>query len=515
MPVRFRLRVAALAMAVALHLLVVTAGAQELQREEVWPGKIAPALQAAMTRGEVVEALVVLDDQADLTGVESLRLKTAKGRFVRQRLVEVARSSQADLLRWLEANGVEHRSFWIHNMVWVRASASELESLAQRPEVSLVATNQPAAVPRTQQSTRGACPAGGVEPGLTHLGGEMFWNEGVLGQGTVIGGLDTGYDWQHPAVRDAYRGWNGASAEHDYSWHDAIHSGGGVCGADSAEPCDDHGHGTHTLGILVGEAGGSRFGMAPGARWIGCRGMDQGNGTPATYSECLQWFVAPTDSNGENPDPTKAPDVINNSWHCNAAEGCTDPNVLLAVVQNVRAAGIVVVTSAGNAGSSCSTIAHPPAIYDESLTVGATDLDDQIASFSSRGPVTSDGSDRLKPDVTAPGVQICSAWPGNHYARLSGTSMAAPHVAGLTALLISARPCLRGEVDALEALVRGDALARTSNQSCGSTPGGEVPNNTYGWGVVRAQVPSPQVCDLLFADDFESAGTAAWSVSSP
>ena len=212
-----------------------------------------------------------------------------------------------------------------------------------------------------------------IEWNIDKINAPLVWQMGFDGTGVVVGGQDTGYEWEHPALKDKYRGWNGASADHNYSWHDSIHSGGGSCGADSAEPCDDHNHGTHTMGTMVGDDGGSnQIGVAPGAEWIGCRNMDQGNGTPTTYSECFQWFVAPTDLNDENPNPAMAPDVINNSWSCPPSEGCTDPTILQTVVENTRAAGILVVTSAGNSGPGCSTVSNPPGIYDASFAVGST-----------------------------------------------------------------------------------------------------------------------------------------------
>jgi subtilisin family serine protease len=260
--------------------------------------------------------------------------------------------------------------------------------------------------------------------------------------------------------------------------------------------------------------------MAPTAKWIGCRNMDQGAGTPATYAECYQFFIAPTDLNNQNPDPAMAPDVINNSWGCPPSEGCTDPNVLLTVVQNVRAAGIVTVHSAGNDGSSCSTVADPAAIYGESFSVGATDSGDGIASFSSRGPVTVDGSNRLKPDISAPGVNIRSSTrDGGYQGGWDGTSMAGPHVAGLVALLVSASPALAGNVDLIEELIQQTAVGLTSTQGCGGNGPTEIPNNVFGWGRIDAfeaynHIPSIQL-SRMFTDGFESGDPDRWTLVSP
>jgi subtilisin family serine protease len=260
---------------------------------------------------------------------------------------------------------------------------------------------------------------------------------------------------------------------------------GNPCGFDAAAPCDDHGHGTHTMGIMVGDDGNTQqIGMAPGARWIGCRNMEQGWGKPSTYIECFQWFIAPTDLNDENPNTSLAPDVINNSWSCPTSEGCTDPNALLTVVQNVRAAGILTVQSAGNSGPTCHSISEPAAIYDASFTVGSTDLNDTIATYSSRGTVTVDGSARPKPDISAPGSSIHSSYLNGGYTTMSGTSMAGPHVVGLAALLISADPTLAGVVDRLEILIEESSKHIVNNQCGGDTSG--IPNNVYGWGRIDA-----------------------------
>src|SRR5207249_1060786 len=189
---------------------------------------------------------------------------------------------------------------------------------------------------------------------------------------------------------------------------------------------------------------------APGAKWIGCRNMDQGYGTPARYIECMEFFLAPYAVNG-NPnqgDPLKAPDITSNSWVCPPSEGCS-ANTLQAAVEAQAAAGIMMVVAAGNSGSACSSVQDPPAIYAASYTVGALNTGtDNIAAFSSRGPVTIDGSNRIKPDITAPGTGTRSATNtgDNAYTTASGTSMATPHIAGAMALLWSARPEFRHDI---------------------------------------------------------------------
>jgi subtilisin family serine protease len=234
--------------------------------------------------------------------------------------------------------------------------------------------------------------------------------------------------------------------------------------------------------------------------------MERGWGTPATYLECLQWFLAPTDLAGNNPDPSKAPHIINNSWGCPPIEGCATVGVLEDAVNNLRAAGILVVVSAGNSGSGCGSIDTAPAPYAASFTVGATDINDAIAGFSSRGPASVDGvSLILKPDVSGPGVGVRSSTRGGNYGNSSGTSMAGPHVAGVAALLMSADPSLRGQPERIEALMRASARPRTSAQSCGGFQGSAVPNAVFGHGIVDAE----RAIDLLgigFRNGFEGPG---------
>lgn len=451
-----------------------------------WQEKVDPWVLATAAAGET-EFLVYLAEQADVSGARALETKEEKGGFVAAQLQAVANATQGPLLALLARRGAEHRAFWVANMIWVRGGLDLVQELAERDDVAHVYANPRVALqrPPSEMAAEGEAPEA-IEWGVQMINAPQVWADGFTGQGVVIGGQDTGYDWDHPALRNKYRGWNGTAADHNYNWHDAIHSGGGVCGPNASAPCDDQSHGTHTMGTMVGDDGGTnQIGVAPGARWMGCRNMDQGNGTPATYSECFQWFIAPTDLNNQNPDPTRAPHVINNSWGCPPSEGC-NPGSLQTVVENTRAAGIVVVVSAGNSGSGCSTVNDPPAIYDASFSVGATTSTDVIAGYSSRGPVTIDGSGRLKPNISAPGSSVRSSVPGTGYGTFSGTSMAGPHVAGAVALLLAAHPTLRGNVDAVETLLERTALPKTTTQNCGTVPGTADPNNTYGYGRLDA-----------------------------
>jgi uncharacterized repeat protein (TIGR01451 family) len=458
--------------------------------------KISPALREQLSLGEETTFLVLLAEQADLSQVGTLATKETRGRAVYDALRTIALRSQAPLRAELERLGVEFGSFYIVNMLAVRGDADLAQSLAVRPEVARLEAN-PAVRVDLPVFERGPAlapeEAATIEWGVGRIRADDVWALGFTGQGIVVAGQDTGYEWDHPALQSQYRGWESGAVSHDYNWHDAIHEDnpntapGNSCGFDLLVPCDDHGHGTHTMGTIVGDDGAAnQIGVAPGARWIGCRNMEQGWGTLATYAECFEFFLAPYPHGGDpmtDGDPNRAPHVINNSWSCPSSEGC-DATSLGTIVANVRAAGIVVVVSAGNSGSSCGTVNTPPALHDASFAVGATDTGDQLAGFSSRGPVTVDGSNRRKPDVSAPGVSVRSSVPGDTYGDKSGTSMAAPHVSGLVALLWSAAPHLIGNVDATESLIQETARPFV-NTICGGDSDGH-PNNAYGWGIVDA-----------------------------
>ena len=452
--------------------------------------EVRPWVLGHTAAGESAEFFVVLRETTDLAPATVLATKAERGRFVRDSLWQTAQRSQAPLRTWLEENGVWYQPFYIVNVILIRGDRALVDELAQRPDVLRIEGNPVIHndLPEPAQIAETASPDA-IEWGIARTRAPEVWAMGCTGQGIVVGGQDTGVDWDHPAIKNQYRGWNGSSANHDYNWHDSVHgSPGNPCGDDSVEPCDDHGHGTHTIGTVTGDDGGSnQIGMAPGAEWIACRNMDSGNGTPATYLECFEFFLAPYPIGGTpaQGDPAKAPDVTNNSWGCPPSEGCSW-DTLQSAVQAQRAAGIMTVVSAGNAGSSCGSVDDPPALYDASYSVAATNSSNGLAGFSSRGPASNNLGDPnlMKPDISAPGVDVCSSVPGGGYSCWQGTSMAGPHIAGAVALLWSAKPEIRNNQTATEGLINDSALRLTSVvEGCG---GDYVngPNNSWGYGLV-------------------------------
>lgn len=477
----------------AFLLLPLLANAQN------WTDKTDPWLTERLREQPTAGFIAVLEEQANVSGAYLLSGKEAKAAYVFEKLQEKASATQGRLLNYLSAQGVDYRSFYLINAIYAEGDIELVEWMARQPEVAYIHDNSPVVLDMEEPVIENPNLRGptAIEWGLERINADDVWALGYTGQGVIVGGQDTGYDWTHPAIQIRYRGWNGVSANHNYNWHDAIHEisplnndsiilpTNNPCGLNSLAPCDDHSHGTHTMGTMTGLDGENIIGVAPGARWIGCRNMERGYGSPATYIECFEWFTAPTDLNGQNPDPTRAPHVIANSWSCPEGEGCNPGNfgLMQIAVDNLKASGCVVVVSAGNSGSSgCSSVSTPAAIFENSFTVGATADNDTITGFSSRGPVTVDGSGRLKPNISAPGRQIRSCIPNNGYATWNGTSMAGPHVAGAVALIISANPELAGDVETIETILEQTAVPKFTDQDCGTVPGTEHPNNTYGYG---------------------------------
>lgn len=459
--------------------------------------KIAPAVIEGLEEDGIASVVIFLNDQADLSQAYLIPDRDKRGWFVYRTLTRHAERTQSKLIRILRVRGVEFQSFWAANMIVANIDRTLLEQIASRNDVARIDSNRPTRwIEPPEVALFEVTPFDPLTPlaiewGVTNVNAPSVWGLGNNGTGIVVGGLDTGIRWTHNTLRPKYRGWNGVIADHNYNWHDAIHSGGGVCGANTTAPCDDDGHGTHTVGTMVGDDGTNQIGVAPGAKWIGCRNMDVGNGTPATYTECFQFMIAPTDSAGNNPNVAMRPHILNNSWACPASEGCTTRAELATIVANVEASGIFVSVSAGNSGSGCSSVSAPPAIYAESFSVGAISSTNTLASFSSRGPSTFYSPNLLKPNISAPGVSVRSATNASDtsFGTLNGTSMASPHLAGVVALLWSARPSLIGNIAQTRSILQttaNPAVNVSTPQTCGGIASTQIPNNSFGYGRVDA-----------------------------
>ncbi|MBD3221549.1 S8 family serine peptidase [bacterium] len=462
-------------------LLAVVLSPAGSRASDPWQDKVVPSV---LRHDPAVERdfFVYLAEQADLSGAARYGDRPARAAFVHEALTDVADRSQAGILALCDELGVEHKRYWLVNAILVRADQGVLERLARRPDVAMIYGNPPGSVvlPREDAGPMTTdLPDGPVSRNLVTIGATDVWGLGATGEGVVVGLLDSGALWDHEALIHRYRGWDGGTATHDHNWFD-------VTDMADTEPGDENGHGTVTLGVVVGdEHGVVHTGVAPGARWIACR-IFSTEAHLEWYLDGLQWMAAPTDLAGNEPDPALSPDIIQNSWGCLASEGCEDPLVLQPAFANLRAGGMVIVAAGGNDGPSCETIDFPPAIYDEAFTIGSATATDEIWHFSSRGPVAIDGSGRLKPDITAPATEFSTNALGGYSGPYPHTSWTSPHASGVAALLISAFPDLRGDVDRIEEIMRLSALPRTTTQDCGDVPGTEVPNNTFGWGRIDA-----------------------------
>ena len=455
-------------------------------------GKVASQVLVDTAGGQVAHFLVLLAPQASAAAAASAAPDAAgKGRAVFDALRSTAAATQSAVRAELDALGARSRAYWIVNALAVVGDRAVVDAMAARPDVAAIESDHSFRVPLEQPANAAPEAPNGIEWNISKVNAPALWALGFKGQGMVYANADTGVQWTHPALKPHYRGWNGTTADHNFNWWDSIHAdlsgnGSNPCGFSSQAPCDDHGHGTHTMGTGIGDDGGAnQIGMAPSAKWIACHNMDEGVGRPSTYIECMQFFLAPTNLSGQNPDPSKRPDAVGNSYGCPLGpppgETCTSSSMLTAM-DNLRSAGVFMSVSAGNSGPACSSVDAPPGTHDSAITIAATSSTDALASFSSRGPVTIDGSNRRKPDLAAPGVSVRSSLPTNAYGTLSGTSMASPHVAGAVVLLWSAFPGLRHDVDETEKILEQSAVQIVTSQTCGGISGNVFPNNGVGYG---------------------------------
>lgn len=439
--------------------------------------KIDPQVRADLAENGQAGFWLLLPPTENLAQAARIQNWTARGEAVYQRLRTHAANSQAPLLALLRVRGIDHRAFWLVNAVRVTGDAALLDELAARPEVVRVLPSRIYEIPRPTPS---ASPRVGddIEWNIFNIRAPDAWATfATQGEGIVVANIDGGVDYTHPALAAQYRGNLGNGVfDHNYSWYDPM----GDCTSPSTVPCDEDGHGTHTMGTMVGSdgpAGPNQIGVAPRSRWIAAKGCSYYGCPDEALLLAGEWILAPTDLAGNNPRPALRPHVVNNSWG-----GYGGDVFFQAIVQAWEAAGIFPVFAVGNDGAYGCQSAGSPGDQPDSYAVGAYDSENRIAYFSGRGPSAFDGI--IKPNIAAPGVEVRSSIPGGAYAPWDGTSMAAPHVAGTVALMWSAAPALAGNVAETRNLL--DQSARDMDDlSCGGTP---ADNNVWGEGKLDAYI---------------------------
>jgi subtilisin family serine protease len=418
-------------------------------------------------------AWVIMKQQPLLAVAAATKDWKVRGQNVFGVLTNNANVSQASLLAYLAQNNIKNHPFWIVNAIRIEASQTVIDAIARRADVDRVVGDATYAIPPIQKGTASQH-IQGAEWGITNIHAPEAWaTYSARGDGIVVASVDTGVQFDHPALARQYRGaQSNGSYDHNYNWFDPAF----ICGRGGSAPCDNVGHGTHTMGTMVGDDGDpgqNQIGVAPHARWIAAKGCEYDSCTSESLLAAAQWILAPTDLSGNNPRPELRPNVVNNSWG-----GQSGDTFYQAAVQAWVAAGIFPAFSAGNSGMSCSSVGSP-GDYPESYASGAYDTGNIIATFSSRGPSM---FGLVKPNIAAPGVNVRSSVPGSSYDWYSGTSMASPHLAGTVALMWSAAPSLVGDVAGTRAVLDESAVD-TSDVSCGGT---SKNNNVWGEGHLDA-----------------------------
>ena len=414
--------------------------------------KLDPVIQKSLVSqqpGEMLSVIITLRQQADLSQVGGADPAACRQGLVRA-LQATANATQGRLIALLntrQSQGAVARfePFWVFNGFSLTATPAMIAELAQDPDVLSFTPDDIQIVPAQ---------LGPAEANISLINAPALWDQGKTGQGVVVASMDSGVDAAHPDLASRYRGGGN-------SWYDPY-------GQHSA-PFDATGHGTQVMGVIVGgDAGGTTIGVAPGAWWIGVKIFnDQGGSTATAIHQGFQWLLDPDG----NPATDDAPQVVNNSWAF-GAPGC---NLEFQLdLQALRLAGILPVFAAGNYGPNAPTSVSP-ANYPEAFAVGAINNSSQLYSYSSRGPSACGETQSVYPELVAPGVSIRTSDRYGFYTTATGTSLAAPHVAGALALLLSAYPNLTADQ-------QRDALL-TGAVDLG--PAG--PDNSYGYGRLDVQ----------------------------
>ncbi|KAJ0394021.1 hypothetical protein ATCC90586_002753 [Pythium insidiosum] len=355
---------------------------------------------------------------------------------------------------------LEFKAFWITPVASLKAVTPELVAkLAELPGVESIREEKRIKI---EKPIVEAAPEAvmGQEWGVKRIGAPRVWADGTTGQGIVVGAIDTGARATHEILKRSFVG--------KYGWFDPENK--------AAKPYDPDGHGTHVLGTIAGANG---YGVAPAAKWMMCKACRTEDCPESDLLDCAQFMLCPTDTDGKNPDCSKAPRIVSNSW----GGGQGDFWYKDAVNAWIKA-GMVPVFAMGNDGDLGCKTAGSPGDYPNVIGVGSTTMTDKLSWFSSRGPTV---NGRIKPDISAPGSKIKSAYNGSdvEYEYLSGTSMATPHVSGAIALLLSQNPDMALDEIKVALYTTTEQSGLWSNETCGGTSDAVWPNNQFGHGLLN------------------------------
>ncbi len=460
----------------------------------VYAGDIDPLLLKKMEEASIMEkipVIIYLKDQVDLDQMEEvLKMSVPYGervpvdfryKTIITALMNIAEESQPAVLNSMEqykTNGdlTDIQKFWIRNIIVAKATSGTILEMSKWENIGTIYYDGLLAYDKPVDAKPGEAMPEGVEPGLRAINAHKLWEVGITGQGRIVMGMDTGVNGNNTAFNNRWRG-TLPGIKPTWAWHDPSSNTTFPIDGDAADN-----HGTHTMGTMCGRyPNGDTLGVAPDAFWIASNSLMGGSPHTSRSIYGFQWAANP-DSNINTMNDV--PDVISNSWFDPNVEGTqceTNSGGYGPVIQAVEALGTAVVFSAGNSGSAASTITAPKnraRTATDIYAVGAVDGNTAgypIASFSSRGPTkctTVPDSLKIKPEVSAPGVNVRSAFQTSGYRTLSGTSMASPHVAGAITLLRQAAPFMTGtELKYL--------LMRTATDL-----GTAGEDNTFGWGII-------------------------------
>lgn len=410
--------------------------------------------------------------------LDSLKMETFADRIDRinritKMLKEFTTAAQTNVVNFLQAEqtlkGFTMETLWVTNQVIIWRADRELlhtltmsfEEIEKIEDEKFIELDDPIDEIEFFDSRATGSNLKEHHWGVDDIDAPRVWQEGIKGSGVVVATIDTGVRYTHEALVDSFLG--------DYGWYSPANK--------TTLPTDVNGHGTHTMGTIVGAT--LNIGVSPGSKWMSCQGCHKRSCSDINLLLCGQWMICPTKPDGSHADCSKAPHLVSNSW------GGSQGNPWFAgVVRAWQAIGIVPLFAAGNSGPKCGTVMSP-GDYNDVISVGATTVNRTVSVFSSVGPTKR--GDKMKPEIAAPGSKILSSSyrSDTGYALMSGTSMACPHAAGLTALVISQKPELTfAQLKAV--LMDGTVPTVSKGSNCGGVADDQFPNYHAGSGKINA-----------------------------